>query len=173
MFQRSGGLIPGAELRALTTKLASGVELRIGVLNCYEDTLPDLGRRIARELNPNLLVNVTNDAWFIGTAEPELHLRLSVMRSIELRRDLVRSVNLGVTAWIDARGQIRAQQASSKPSALIVQPQWRSTPATVYARFGDLPLLLLLAAAACGPWLRRTFGGNENADGAESGSERA
>ncbi|MFP6684828.1 MAG: apolipoprotein N-acyltransferase, partial [Polyangiaceae bacterium] len=172
MFQRSGGLIPGAELRALRTATAGGVELRIGVLNCYEDTLPDLGRRIAQDLDPNLLVNVTNDAWFIGTAEPELHLRLSVMRAIELRRDLVRSVNLGVSAWVDAGGRIRAQQATSEPSALIVTPRLRNTPATLYARFGDLPLLLLLAAAACTPWLRRMFGANDNADGPASAGEQ-
>jgi apolipoprotein N-acyltransferase len=157
LFQRSGGLIAGETLRSLHVELRSGSDMRLGVLNCYEDTLPQLGRRIARELAPHLLVNVTNDAWFVGTAEPQLHLRLSVMRSVELRRDMVRSVNLGVPAWIDARGVVRAQHTPRVASSLVVQPRLRSLPATTYARWGDTPLLMLLAGGAMGPWLRRRW----------------
>lgn len=154
LFQRSGGLRPGRELRKLVLPRDDGPELHLGVLNCYEDTLPGLGRRIAGELAPNLLVNVTNDAWFIGTSEPELHLRLSVMRAIELRRDLVRAVNLGVTAWIDAAGVVRARYDSPEPGYLMVEPALRSGT-TIYTRFGDLPLALLLGAALGSSWLHR------------------
>jgi apolipoprotein N-acyltransferase len=74
-----------------------------------------VGRRIALSLRPNLLVNVTNDAWFTGTAEPELHARLAVMRAIELRLDLVRAVNRGVASWVDATGRFgRAMSAPSR-----------------------------------------------------------
>jgi apolipoprotein N-acyltransferase len=148
-FQRSGGLVPGSELRGLTLERAHPrPAARMGVFNCYEDTLPDFGRRIMNELAPNLLVNVTNDAWFVGTEEPELHLRLAVMRSIELRRDMVRAVNLGVPAWIDAAGRVRARLDSADPGWLRVEPSLRSDGPTVYARFGDLPLWLVLAAGA-------------------------
>jgi apolipoprotein N-acyltransferase len=149
IFQRSGGLLPGRELRPLELAREGATDLRIGVLNCYEDTLPHLGRRIVRELAPNLLVNVTNDAWFIGTSEPDLHLRLAVMRSIELRRDLVRAVNLGVAGWIDARGVVRARYDSPEAGFLLVEPQLRSGQ-TPYARFGDAPLALLLSLFALG-----------------------
>jgi apolipoprotein N-acyltransferase len=145
IFQKSGGLVPGAEPRALELPRDSGPDLRMGVLNCYEDTLANVGRRIATELRPNLLVNVTNDAWFFGTAEPELHARLAAMRAIELRRDLVRAVNMGVTSWIDAAGVVRMRYADDAPAALSVTPLLRDDNLTLYARLGDAPLPVLFA----------------------------
>src|SRR5262249_53521589 len=119
---------------------AAGPGLHMGVLNCYEDTLPDVGRRITTALRPNLLVNITNDAWFFGTAESELHARLGAMRAIELRHDLVRAVNMGVTSWIDAAGVVRSRYAESTRAALLVTPTVRGGELTFYARFGDTPL---------------------------------
>jgi apolipoprotein N-acyltransferase len=146
-FQRSGGLIPGAELRGLRLDRDSGEPLRMGVLNCYEDTLPGLGRRVMQTVEPNLLVNVTNDAWFVGTAEPEMHARLGAMRAIELRRDLVRAVNMGVAGWIDAAGRVRVRSAATEPGWLLVTPTLRSGAPTLYARFGDWPMWLALGLA--------------------------
>lgn len=145
IFQKSGGLIPGSEPRALTLEREGAPAMRAGVLNCYEDTLAGVGRWITTSLRPNLLVNVTNDAWFTGTAEPELHARLAVMRSIELRRDLVRAVNRGVASWVDATGAVRASDDRSKPFGMVVEPLLRDGPLTLYARFGDVPLLIGLA----------------------------
>lgn len=147
MFQKSGGLIPGAEPRALELPRYGAPSLRIGVLNCYEDTLAGVGRLVTRSLRPNLLVNVTNDAWFTGTAEPELHARLAVMRAVELRRDLVRAVNSGVTSWVDASGVVRARDERETPYVLMADPAIRDEGLTLYARFGDAPGLLALAIA--------------------------
>jgi apolipoprotein N-acyltransferase len=146
MFQKSGGLVPGDVPRALDLPREGAQAVRMGVLNCYEDTLPGVGRLITRKLRPNLLVNVTNDAWFVGTAEPELHARLGAMRAIEHRLDLVRSVNLGVASWVDARGVVRARDDSQAPSTLIASPTLRDGSLTVYGRLGDGPLAALLAA---------------------------
>ena len=147
IFQKSGGLIPGTEVRGLELGRGTEPSLRMGVLNCYEDTLPWIGRLLSRSLAPNLLVNVTNDAWFFGTAEPELHARLGAMRAIENRRDLVRAVNMGVASWIDARGSVRARYDAVDPTVLMVTPSLRDGALTLYARVGDLPLALLLLAA--------------------------
>ncbi|WP_437743533.1 apolipoprotein N-acyltransferase [Sorangium sp. So ce302] len=158
IFQKSGGLVPGAEPRALSLPREHGPALRIGVLNCYEDTLTGVGRRITGALAPNLLVNITNDAWFTGSAEPELHARLAVMRAIELRRDLVRAVNLGVVSWIDARGVVRSRDESAAPGVTFATPSVRDTPLTLYTRLGDAPMALLLAFAsvACALRARRS-----------------
>jgi apolipoprotein N-acyltransferase len=154
VFQRSGGLLPGVTPRALD--VPAGVALHTAVLNCYEDTLTALGRRLAVELAPNLLVNVTNDAWFHDTAEPELHARLGAMRAVELRLDLVRAVNLGVTSWIDAAGVVRARYAEATPGTLLVTPTIRAPSPTLYARFGDAPAWLLLGlVAATSAWRTR------------------
>ncbi|MEP7120042.1 MAG: apolipoprotein N-acyltransferase [Byssovorax sp.] len=148
LFQKSGGLIPGSEPRALTLERDEGPSLRMGVLNCYEDTLSGVGRRVAVELAPNLIVNVTNDAWFQGTAEPELHARLAAMRAVELRRDLVRAVNLGVASWIDAAGVVRARYAGEEASTLQARPAIRNGSLTAYARLGDAPLRVSFGIAA-------------------------
>jgi len=120
---------------------------RMGVLNCYEDTLPDTARRIAMA-GPNLLVNVTNDAWFEGTRESELHLLLSVMRAVESRLDLVRAVNGGAAAWVDATGRIRARGTAEGESALLVTPALREHSPTWFVRFGNAPLLLAMLGLA-------------------------
>lgn len=156
IFQKSGGLIPGEKPVALhlepepaqDSRAAQNTSpaLHMGILNCYEDTLTGVGRQIVRALQPNLLVNVTNDVWFAGTAEPELHARLSAMRAIELRLDLIRAVNYGVTSWVDASGTTRLRKEQNNPFVVIVHPTIREGELTPYARFGDAPMLAALAA---------------------------
>lgn len=140
-FARGTGLVPGKESVTFTAG-----PIRAAVLNCYEDTLPAAGRE-AIEVRPNLLVNVTNDAWFAGSAEGELHLRLAVLRSIETRRDLVRAVNRGPTSLVDAAGRVALRYDEGIPASLPVSPALLEAPITLYARLGDAPLVLLAAAA--------------------------
>src|SRR5205814_5021079 len=83
---------------------------RLAPMICYEDIIPSFGRRlVAQEPPPNLLVNITNDAWFGATSEPYEHMALAVYRAVEHRLDLVRAVNTGVSAVIDATGRVRAK----------------------------------------------------------------
>jgi apolipoprotein N-acyltransferase len=88
---------------------------RVGPLICYEDILPGFTRRVAA-LAPNLFVNITNDAWFGRTAEPHQHLALAVFRSVEHRLEMLRAVNTGVSAHIDAVGRVTTQTASVDPA---------------------------------------------------------
>jgi apolipoprotein N-acyltransferase len=125
---------------------------RAAVLICYEDTLPEAGRD-AMEWRPNLLVNVTNDAWFSGSSESELHLRLAVLRAVELRRDLVRAVNFGPASWVDAAGRVRARTPGERANVAVAEPALGEAPPTFYARFGDAPwVLLALCLANAAVW---------------------
>jgi apolipoprotein N-acyltransferase len=119
-------------------------KVRMAVLNCLEDILPSAGRE-AIATSPNVLVNITNDAWFAGTAESEYHLLLARLRSIELRRDLVRAVNFGPTTWIDAAGRVVARIPVDRPGLLMTRPALLDEPETPYARWGEWPLSLALA----------------------------
>ncbi|RMH44492.1 MAG: apolipoprotein N-acyltransferase [Deltaproteobacteria bacterium] len=92
----------------------AGRTWRIGPLICYEDILADFGRQLAAK-RPHVLVNITNDAWFGDTSEPWEHLALSVFRAVELRADLVRAVNTGVSAFIDATGRVYAKTYAMDP----------------------------------------------------------
>ncbi|HEX8791798.1 MAG TPA: apolipoprotein N-acyltransferase, partial [Polyangiaceae bacterium] len=154
VFARGMGLAPG------DTEIALPVgPFRAAPLVCYEDILPAAGRE-AISVEPNLLVNVTNDAWFAGTQESELHLRMSVLRAVELRRDMVRAVNGGVTSWVDATGRVRGRSPSEFAAILEARPAILDTPSTFFARHGDAPwaiALLLLANLAV--WRRATGSG--------------
>jgi apolipoprotein N-acyltransferase len=142
IFARGVGLAAGTH----GVLLAAG-SVRASVLVCYEDMLGEAGRE-ASQVEPNLLVNVTNDAWFAGTAESELHLRVATLRAVELRRDMVRAVNYGPTSWVDAAGQVRSRAREDVPNALVVAPALLEGPPTIYARMGDTPLSLLLLVFA-------------------------
>lgn len=82
-------------------------------LICFEDTVPQLVRRIAHSAQVNgekqnqCLVNLTNDGWFHGSSELEQHLITSLFRAVETRTPLVRAVNTGISAIIDGDGVIR------------------------------------------------------------------
>lgn len=145
-FARGTGLVPGDH----SAPLEAG-QIRAGILICYEDNLPEAGREAMTAGGtrpPNLLVNLTNDAWFAGSAEGELHLRLAVLRAVETRRDLVRAVNLGPTSFVDATGRVRARYEAALPKVLDVDVALLELGRTPYVRFGDTPLALLIALAA-------------------------
>jgi apolipoprotein N-acyltransferase len=141
-FSRGKGLVPGE-----ANVVQSSDPIRASVLDCFEDTLPEAGRDAMAD-HPNLLVNITNDAWFAGSAESELHLRLAALRAVESRRDLVRAVNLGPTSWVDAAGVVRGRYDSPFAGVLIARPALLEWEPTLFDRLGDFPTALLLVVAS-------------------------
>jgi apolipoprotein N-acyltransferase len=117
------------------------------VLICYEDVLPGFTRKLVRAASPNLLVNITNDAWFGKTTEPEIHLALAVFRTVEHRRWLVRATNSGISAIIDPVGRVVARTALQTRETLRGTVRWQNGT-TLYAVVGDWPGWLALAAVA-------------------------
>jgi apolipoprotein N-acyltransferase len=140
--------------------------VRIGPMICYEDIFPSFGRRLLKR-DPNLLVNITNDAWFGRTSEPYEHLALAVYRSVESRLDLVRAVNTGVSAFVDATGRVYATSPSVDPDetpdvkpATLLEEVAVLAPFHAYARMGEwFGGLCLLAAIVLGLGAR-TRGGH-------------
>src|SRR5690606_29020103 len=135
-----------------------GQTYRLRPMICYEDIVPELGRELAA-LHPDLVVDVTNDAWFGDTSEPWEHLALSVYRSVESRVDLVRAVNTGVSAFIDANGRVVSRSYAVDPHETPVPMTGHlGTVAlvagghTFYARFRDL-FGWLCAAATLLLWI--------------------
>jgi apolipoprotein N-acyltransferase len=148
-FARGLGMLPGDH----PVRLDAG-KAKTSPLICFEDLLPEAGRD-AMSVSPNLLVNISNDAWFSGSFEPSLHARLSVVRAVEARRDLVRAVNIGPTGLIDAAGRTHALEDADFPNAVVVQAALLTDPPTLYSRFGDAPWLFAGTLVALGCWLRR------------------
>lgn len=115
---------------------------RIGVLICYEDILPAFAADVVAR-GPDILINITNDAWFGRTGEPYLHMALSVMRSVESRKTLIRSTNTGVSVIVDPAGRIlRRTDLDTAESVVASVPILKKE--TIYGHVGDLFAHLVL-----------------------------
>lgn len=78
---------------------------KFGVMICFEDIFPYIARDLTLK-GANLLVNITNDAWFGDTAAPEQHVQASVFRAVENRVSVVRAANTGVSCFVDFTGRV-------------------------------------------------------------------
>lgn len=87
--------------------LSAGDNFLFSPLICYEVLFSD--KILNKELRPDLLVNVTNDAWFGESSGPYQHLDMARMRSIEYGIPMARVANTGVTAYIDPMGRVVKQ----------------------------------------------------------------
>ena len=127
---------------------------QIAAFICYEDIIPGFVNEIVRAGSPDLLANLTNDAWFGDTTEPWIHLALSKMRAIEHRRFFVRSTNSGVSAFVDPVGRVIAHTNTFEEQALRAKLAWmRGT--TVYEVLGDVPWWLAVLLAGALAFVRR------------------
>ena len=85
-------------------------DVQVAPLICFEDTIGELVRRfvLPAETNPgaNLLVDITNDAWFLHSAGSHQHLANAIFRCVETRRPMVRAANTGVTCFINEFGRV-------------------------------------------------------------------
>lgn len=111
---------------------------------CYEIAF---GEEVIRALpEATLLLTVSNDAWFGDSLAPHQHLQIARMRVLETGRPLLRATNTGISAIIDARGEIVARSPQFQRDVLSASIQPR-TGATPYVRFGNLPVVLLVVIA--------------------------
>ncbi len=111
---------------------------------CYEDLF---GEEIIRQAgDANILVNVSNIAWFADSMALPQHLDISRMRSIETGRPMLRSTNTGMTASIDPHGRVLAKLPAQTVGSLDVEVQGMKG-LTPFIRFGNTTVLLLIAAA--------------------------
>ena len=78
---------------------------RLAPLICFEDTVGDLARRFVLN-GANLLVDVTNDGWFLHSFGSRQHLANAIFRCVENRRPMVRAANTGVTCFINEFGRV-------------------------------------------------------------------
>lgn len=133
-------------------------QAKAGVLICFESVFPELSRQWVLA-GANMLVNLTNDAWYGRSSAPHHSLAMAVLRAVETRRSLVRSANTGISAFVSPTGAITRQSELFVPwvaTSEVVLCQ----ELTIWARYGYLfaPVCLLiglfggLAAAAKRRW---------------------
>ncbi|MEN3368235.1 MAG: apolipoprotein N-acyltransferase [Verrucomicrobiota bacterium] len=88
---------------------------KVAPLICFEDTIGDLARQFVLG-GANLLVNVTNDGWFLRSAGSQQHVANAVFRCVETRLPMVRAANTGVTCFINQFGSITQTLLDEKRS---------------------------------------------------------
>jgi apolipoprotein N-acyltransferase len=112
---------------------------KVAINICYEDAF---GNEVAWQLpDAQLLVNVSNMAWYGKSLAADQHLQLSQMRSIETSRWMLRATNTGMTAAIDQTGKIIATLPQFTRGTLSVAAQPRSGT-TPYIRWRDWPIII-------------------------------
>lgn len=111
-----------------------------GMSICYEDAY---GTEIRQALpDANILVNVSNDAWFGDSFAPHQHLQIARIRAIESGRYLLRATNTGISAVIDNKGKVIAKSPQFKPHALNAKAELFNG-ATPFSRYGNTFILSL------------------------------
>jgi apolipoprotein N-acyltransferase len=127
----------------------------IATIICYEDLSPSFVNRLFRNKSANLLVNITNDAWFGDTLEPAQHFALAKLRAVEQRRFFVRATNSGISAVVDPVGRTLSQTKTFTETTLSESIAWLDG-STVFRVVGDVPYWLLTLAAFIMAFVRRS-----------------
>jgi apolipoprotein N-acyltransferase len=137
----SGDFTPGSELNIMNV-YEKGI--KIGPLICYEDIIPGFSREFAKK-GANILINLTNDAWFGKSFAPYQHLLVAIPRAVETRRYLIRSTNTGVSVVVDSIGNIKSRTGIFKKE-IMTQQVALLYGETLYTRVGDIFPWICLAS---------------------------
>jgi apolipoprotein N-acyltransferase len=132
---------PGEAPRALTIPRITGEYglMTAGAPVCYELLFPDLIRRFVDD-GAQVLLAITNDAWYGRTGAPYQFLAMTAVRAAENGVWVVRAANTGVSAIIDSRGRVRSQTRIFERDLVVADVPLRPPPlgGSFYSRHGDV-----------------------------------
>lgn len=118
--------LDAADSPSVLTIDTAGGQVHLAVPICFEITQPWAARRIAfpnGERAADVLVNLSNDGWFGGSlAGRRQHLQVSQLRAIEMATPVVRCVNTGLSASIDAAGRVESVQQAGTATEFVATP---------------------------------------------------
>ncbi|GAA4875762.1 apolipoprotein N-acyltransferase [Ferrimonas pelagia] len=132
---------------ALQTNLAAG-NVTLAPAICYEIAFPELVRKNTHA-DTDVLLTVSNDAWFGDSIGPKQHMAIAQMRALELGRPLLRVTNNGITAIVDEHGAItevlpQFEEGVLRADVALVRGQ------TLFNLTGQWPLIVLSIAVLMG-----------------------
>ena len=119
---------------------------KFGVLICYESIFPAQSRALRRN-GADLILNITNDAWFGHSLAPWQHEAHMMLRAIETRAGVVRSANTGISSYIDPLGRIHGATEIFVPATRTYRAE-TTDARTLFVRIGDWIGWLCVAGAA-------------------------
>ena len=132
---------PGEGHRPIETDVG-----KIGVLICFEGIFPYITNETVRR-GAEVLVNLTNDAWYNRTSAPYQHFAFYIFRAIETDRYVLRAANTGISAIIDPRGRIQGKTPIFTEEVLRGTYALKNTQ-TFYVRHGDYFIVICLGLLA-------------------------
>ncbi len=146
-----GDLTPGDEL---TVMPLTGYDMHIGTVICYESIFPDLVRRFPLD-GANVLVVMTNDAWFGTTSAPAQHFSMAVLRAVENGTPIIRAANTGISGFISSTGAVYGTTPMMVATTTVANVHPNRNGPTFYTRYGDVfalfcCVLAVVAAALAG-----------------------
>ncbi|MCP4686541.1 MAG: apolipoprotein N-acyltransferase [Desulfobacterales bacterium] len=119
---------------------------KLGVQICYETIFPELSRLSAQK-GAEVLITLTNDAWYGDSSAPPQLFSMAVFRAVETRRALVRAANTGISGFIDPAGRIRFSTPLFQEAAVAWETPFLEE-LSLYTRFGDVFAWICLAVCA-------------------------
>ena len=128
---------PGEGHRPIETDVG-----KIGILICFEGIFPYITNETVRQ-GAEVLVNLTNDAWYNRTSAPYQHFAFYIFRAIETDRYVLRSANTGISSIIDPRGRIEGKTPIFTEEVLRGTYALKNTK-TFYVRHGDYFIVICL-----------------------------
>lgn len=143
MVEAPTDFVPGNRQTIFTVGTA-----RLGVLICYESIFPYLSQRVVHA-GANVLVNMTNDAWYGRSSAPYQLLAMTVLRAVENRTPIVRVGNTGISAIITPVGRIQDATQLFTRTTEIETVEWKKVHA-FYSDAGDVFASLCSALLALG-----------------------
>ncbi len=93
--------------------------VKIGPMICFESLLPSLARK--RSMNSDILVTLTNDAWFFSSAALDHHIMAAPFRSVENRKYFIQAANTGISAITDPYGRFILKSEKQKRQAITAE----------------------------------------------------
>jgi apolipoprotein N-acyltransferase len=138
---RGAGVPPARAAETATPQNTLG-GVRIAPSICYESVLSHVIRGQVNALaaegrEPDILVNLTNDGWFWGSSELDLHLICGVFRAVECRKPFLIAANTGFSASIDSDGRIQKQGPRRDKGIIIAEPRLDRDRRSWYLGHGD------------------------------------
>ena len=131
-------------------------DLRLSPAICFEIAFADQVRAnlYTNDKASDLILTVSNDAWFGDTHGPWQHLQIAQMRALEFAKPVVRVTNNGVTAFIDEKGKLISVLPQFE-AGILRQTLSLSSSLTPYRQWGDGPLHLALVLLVVMQLVRR------------------
>jgi apolipoprotein N-acyltransferase len=127
-----GDFTPGAQYALLPFGQA-----RAGVFICFESAFPAIAREFANE-GADVLVNISNDGYLGPTPVMRQHLANAVFRAVENNRPVLRVTNTGITAYINAHGEVSDETGGFETAVRTWTVTSAVSSTTFYTRRGDL-----------------------------------